>query len=57
MKKLGLYLRIFVKRATESVQIVRRDRVAVEVLKARARVFIKLEPEIFNEMMMRSTLY
>jgi hypothetical protein len=28
------------------VQIVRRDRVAVEVLKAWAKVFIKLEPEI-----------
>jgi hypothetical protein len=27
------------------VQIVRRDRVAVEVLKARAMLFIKLEPE------------
>ena len=30
----------------ETVQIVRRERLAVDVLKARARVFIKVEPEI-----------
>ena len=34
------------RRTPEPVQSVHRDRVAVEVLKARARMFILLEPEI-----------